>query len=111
MNMAYGFMQKGITDHIDLNHDGVHCGAVVVESFIAREGDPDFIPGSWVVGVHVPDNDTWNLIKTGELNGFSLEGIGHKKAQTVTFSVPDLLKGEKVLLCFLTRIFLGQRTT
>ncbi len=71
----------------------------------------DFIPGSWVVGVHVPDESTWNLIKTGELNGFSLEGIGHKKPQTLEFYVPDLLKGEKVLLCLLTHIFLGQRTT
>lgn len=92
--MAYGFLSKGITDSIDLNHDGLKSGAKVVESFIARENDPDFIPGAWVIGVHVPDESTWNLIKGGELNGFSLEGIGIKKTSKVEFEVPELLKGE-----------------
>ena len=95
--MAYGFLSKGITDSIDINHDGQKCGACVVESFIARENDPDFIPGSWVVGVHVPDVDQWELVKTGELNGFSMEGTGFKTPQIVDFNVPESLKGETLV--------------
>ena len=97
MNMAYGFLSKGITDSIDINHDGEKCGACVVESFIARENDPDFILVSWVVGVHVPDTDQWNLIKSRELNGFSMEGTGFKTRQTVQFNVPEILKGETLV--------------
>ena len=94
MNMAYGFLSKGITDSIDINHDGTKCGACVVESFIALENDPDFIPGSWVVGVHVPDESQWELVKSGEPNGFSMEGTGFKTATQIEFNVPEILKDE-----------------
>jgi hypothetical protein len=52
--MAYRFMAKGEPYRIDKEHDKKECGAFVVESFIARENDPDFISGSWVIGVHIP---------------------------------------------------------
>lgn len=96
--MAYGFMQKGITDQINIEHDGKPCGAYAVECFIARKNDPDgFIEGAWVLGVHIPNPDVWQMVKTGELNGFSFEGIGFKKNTTVLMDVPSELKGQTAM--------------
>lgn len=91
--MAYGFMKKSALAKIDLHHTRVPCGAVIVESFIAREDDPIYIPGSWVIGVHVPDKETWGLIKSGELNGFSIDGTGHRVPGTLEFELPEVLEG------------------
>ena len=87
--MAYTFLKNNYLTHVDVNHNNVLSGASVVESFIAREGDPDFVPHSWVVGVHVPDPALWEDIKTGKLNGFSLEGMSMKEQKTVVMNIPD----------------------
>ena len=72
--MAHDFLANKKNAQISKNHDGNSDKGCVVESFIAREGDPDFIAGSWVVGVHVPDIEIWKQIEKGELTGFSIEG-------------------------------------
>ena len=74
--MAHDFLANKKNSQISKSHDGNADKGVVVESFIAREGDPDFIAGSWVVGVHVPDTEIWKSIENGELTGFSIEGTG-----------------------------------
>ncbi|ALT58120.1 protease [Pseudomonas phage SM1] len=74
---------------LDLEHDGEdirNTGYYIVESFIAREGDPDFIPGSWVLGVKVLDSDIWNRILTGDLNGFSFEALVGLEPITLLYS-------------------------
>lgn len=72
---AYEFAKQGYG--IDVNHDNNDVtGAVhVIESFIAREGDPDFIVGSWVVGMHIADDTMWDQVLAGEINGYSYEAI------------------------------------
>ncbi len=92
--MAYGFMKKQAMDAIDTNHNRVPNGSVIVESFIAREDDALFIPGSWVLGVHVPDDETWGLVKSGELNGFSIDGHGVRVEAVLEIDMPDILAGE-----------------
>ena len=72
--MAYNFMKQGRNSQINENHAGYKDKGYVVESFIARKGDPDFIEGAWVVGVYVPDSEVWGRIEKGELTGFSIEG-------------------------------------
>lgn len=74
-DFAYGFMLCGFG--IDVDHDNVDVtGKVrIVESFIARDNDPDFIPGSWVVGCIVYDDEIWNKILSGDINGFSYEAL------------------------------------
>ena len=74
--MAHDFLANNRNAQISKGHDGNTNKGCVVESFIAREGDPDFIAGSWVVGVHVPDAKIWKSIENGELTGFSIEGEG-----------------------------------
>ena len=92
--MAYNFVRKGLASNIDVNHTQMPSGSYVVESFIAREGDPTFIPGSWVLGVKVPDPTVWQMVKSGELNGFSLDGIGVRTPKSLVIEMPELLKGE-----------------
>ena len=92
--MAYNFLRKGAPSNIDVNHSQEPSGSYVVESFIAREGDPIFIPGSWVLGVKVPDETVWQMVKSGDLNGFSLDGFGVRTPTTFAIEMPELLKGE-----------------
>ncbi|MCL4743847.1 MAG: hypothetical protein KJZ83_00380 [Burkholderiaceae bacterium] len=92
--MAYAFMRKGLVDKIDLNHSQEVSGCYVVESFIARDDDSIFIPGSWVLGVKVPDLVTWELVKTGELNGFSFDGIGVRVEKVIEIDLPQAIDGE-----------------
>ena len=92
--MAYNFMRKGVTSNIDVEHTQQRSGSYVVESFIARDDDPVFIPGSWVIGVKVPDPKVWGLVKSGELNGFSLDGCGIRTDSVFVVEMPELLKGE-----------------
>lgn len=71
---AFEFARQGYG--LDINHDQVDRKGqdlVVVESFIAREGDPTFIPGSWVIGMKILSDEIWQMVLDGELNGFSYE--------------------------------------
>lgn len=45
----------------------------VVESFIARQGDPAFTPGAWVLGVELT-SAAWDRVRGGEWTGFSVGG-------------------------------------
>lgn len=74
---AYMFMLCGFG--IDIEHDNVDVTggkAAVVESFIARANDPDgFIEGSWVIGMKILDDDTWEAVLSGDINGYSYEAL------------------------------------
>ncbi len=92
--MAHEFMRKGLVANIDVQHSQEQSGAYVVESFIARDDDIVFIPGSWVLGVKVPDPMLWQMIKSGELNGFSLDGKAIRVESMLEIAIPDTLRGE-----------------
>jgi hypothetical protein len=86
--MAHRFMENGRQHKVDCNHDNKEAHTnVVVESFIARKDDQTFIPESWVVGVHVPDQSIWESIKKGEINGFSLQARAMRSATTSKLEV------------------------
>ena len=71
--MSYDYMANPVAT-VDLNHDNNPTECQVVESFIVRDGDPVFQnPGAWVIGVHVPDDDLWAAVKSGEYSGISIE--------------------------------------
>ncbi|QIN95166.1 serine protease [Stenotrophomonas phage vB_SmaS_DLP_3] len=91
--MAYSFIRKGKLDQIDVNHDNKVVSAHIIESFIARKGDPDFIEGAWVVAVHIEDEEAWQMILDGELNGFSMEAMVSKEEVEVTVEIPPVVKG------------------
>lgn len=92
--MAYRFMKSLRLSSIDSDHNHVMIdGACVVESFIARKGDPVFIEGSWVVGVHIPDKKQWARVESGDLNSFSLEGYSFKEDAVIEIEVPPVISG------------------
>lgn len=92
--MAWNFMQSGNLRNIDREHDQrfVH-GDCIVESFIARTADPDFIPGAWVVAIHVPDPLQWSLVKNGTYNGLSMDGDADRLDKNIELEMPDKLEG------------------
>lgn len=92
--MAHEFLRKGLVHSIDTNHNRELSGSYIVESFIARPDDTTFIPGSWVIGVKITDPALWALIKSGELNGFSLDGIANRVESSIELDIPLTLNGE-----------------
>lgn len=99
---AYEFARKGYG--IDVNHDNVDVSSdvCVVESFIARESDPDFIPGSWVVAMKIFSDEIWQSVLAGEINGYSFEALcslqpvtieNFRNRQVVGVTEPDPFDG------------------
>lgn len=73
--MAHDFLASGRVNKIDVQHNLEESGCQVVESFIARKGDPDgFLEGSWVLGTRIIPDDLWDKVKKGEINGYSFYG-------------------------------------
>lgn len=92
--MAHAFTAKGEMGNIDVMHDNeVVPGCKIVESFIARKGDPDFIEGSWVVGMHVDNDDLWRAIKSEQINGFSMEAMVYRHEREVEIEIPPVVSG------------------
>lgn len=93
--LAHKFMQlPDLSRSIDTNHDNVPNGSYPVESFIAREGDPDFTPGAWVLGTKITDDEIWAAVKSGELNGYSFEAYVRKVPTIVIVSMVQDNVGE-----------------
>lgn len=92
--MAHEFVRSGKMSQIDVLHDNkVVKGCSVVESFVAEDTDTRFLPGSWVVGVHIPDKGLWDRVKKGEINGFSMEALVARHDQEVEIDIPPVVTG------------------
>lgn len=92
--MAYQFMRSRKTNMVDLMHNNrLVEGCAIVESFIAREDDTVFIPGSWVVALHIPDPDLWQDILDNKYNGFSLEALAYQTEVTVDLEFNPEVRG------------------
>jgi hypothetical protein len=94
--MAHGFLAAGKTCQVDVYHDNRcdddqigHSAGEIVESFVARKGDPDFIEDAWVVGVHIADDEVWKDIKDGKINGFSMQAEVHVREKILEIDIPD----------------------
>lgn len=95
--MAHDFIASGKAGQIDMYHETVPCGAEVVESFIARKDDPDFPEGAWVLGVRVEEGPVWDLIRKGELNGFSVDAFVSKVPKKVMVDLVQICMGDTEL--------------
>jgi len=77
---AHNFMRKSRA--IRFGHEREEK-ATPVESYIARKDfkmvDETITTGSWVLGVHVENDDTWQKIKSGDINSFSIGGTGTRE--------------------------------
>lgn len=93
--MCFGFMKTMKLDSVDSYHNNELVeGCCVVESFVARKGDPDFIEGAWVVGMHVNNDEVWEKIEKGEINGFSMEAMVQKTTVAVEMEIPPVITGK-----------------
>ena len=75
---AHDFLAKLNNKNVDVQHDFNPDDGAVVESFILRAADPMFPDtkiNSWVVAIKIANDETWALIKSGEISGLSLAGL------------------------------------
>jgi len=84
------YMRNKYLDNNDENHDGQAVKDVyVIESWIKEDmqdksnkyGYNDLPIGTWFVSMKVRNEDVWNKVKQGELNGFSVSGWFEEVAQ------------------------------
>ena len=105
-DFAYAFAVAGLNTNVinDIEHDNIDVtgDVYVVESFLARLGDPDFIEGSWVIAMKINNADLWQQVLAGDINGFSYEAlvamtpvkIENLRNRTITgITSPDPLDG------------------
>lgn len=90
--LAHSFMAKSLNSRIDIMHNNRPALAVAVESFIAK-GNSEFNEGAWVVSIKVHDDDLWDDIKTGKLNGYSMEAMVLKVPAIVELEITNQVFG------------------
>jgi hypothetical protein len=79
------YFKKGYQNNVNLMHDPnqVETGVTMFESFISdksrgiepMKGFEDAPDGSWFVSMLVENDEVWDKVKQGMVNGFSIEGI------------------------------------
>jgi len=79
------YFKKGYQNNVNLMHDHnqIETGVTMFESFISdksrgiepMKGFEDAPDGSWFVSMLVENDEVWNKVKEGLINGFSIEGI------------------------------------
>ena len=76
---AHDFAARGNHNNVSIMHNGEKIDASVVESYIAKRGDPLFTEGTWVAVIKVRDPLVWSAIEKGALRGVSFEGNGQRR--------------------------------
>jgi len=87
--IAKKFFEYNKMNNTDINHDDdITTKNTLLESWIVENPDMDkskamgfSVPkGTWMTSYKINDVETWNQIKTGKLNGFSIAGNFIEKA-------------------------------
>jgi hypothetical protein len=94
--MAHEFIRRLIEKGhlgIDVDHDNRPGRAEIAETFVARDGDPDFTPGAWVIGIHFLDPQLWDEVLKGEKGGVSFQAWVNKVVRTVEVATESQLAG------------------
>ncbi len=88
--IATKFLEENKQHNTDINHDNIIVEEnTLIESWIVKDPSMDKatamgfdVPsGTWMVSYKINNRETWNKIKNGELNGFSITGNFIEKAQ------------------------------
>jgi hypothetical protein len=79
------FFKKGYQSNVNLQHSSkdIVSNVTMFESFISdkergilpMKGFEDTPDGSWFGSFKVDDDNVWEMVKSGEIKGFSVEGI------------------------------------
>lgn len=107
---AHDFLTYGRA--VDSHHDHGPVGNVV-ESYLTREGNPDYPADVWVVRSRVYDAETLAEIDRGELTGFSIEFFSELKVRTLLVNGAKVRTGEiiapiPIFLSMVERPAIGQ---
>ncbi len=95
--LAHRFLADKLNDSIDLQHDNEVVQCYAVESFLARDDDPEYDTGTWVLTIKVDEEDSdniWNRVKSGEFNGFSVDMMVRKVSAIADVEVTPSVVGE-----------------
>ena len=88
MWQAWEWCAKADRSKVDTNHNYKESEVVPVESFRAREGDPDFKVGSWVVRGLTFNPEIGEKVDSGELNAWSWAGPVDRELSLARISHP-----------------------
>jgi len=86
------FFKQGYSNKINLMHDQLTDGVYVIESLIIDNERGSVAPkefekvpnGSWWGSMRVENDEVWQLVKDGQLRGFSVEGLfGQDKSRNI----------------------------
>ena len=99
------FLEKNRQSEATIEHEADVDGMIVVESWIVDSNTMDKstylgfdVPnGTWMITMKVHNDDVWNKVKKGEVNGFSIEGkfadrmmLNRQKAEMSNENLEDL---------------------
>lgn len=86
------YLMRGKQNNATLEHELKLNGMSLVESWIKEDMDKDKSSlygmtdpiGTWMIAMKVNNDDVWNnYVKTGKVNGFSIEGFFADKGQAL----------------------------
>lgn len=96
---AIKFQKDNLANKLDMNHSNqLLQGITIFETFVTDEervsqvkGFEDLPVGTWFIGAKVNNDEVWNKIKSGELNGFSIDAL-FKFEQAESLDGPTIQK-------------------
>lgn len=93
LKTAIKFQKDNLANQLDVNHNQqVLEGLTIFETFVTDEnrvtmanGFESLPMGTWFITAKVNNDETWAKIKSGELTGFSIDGLfSFKQYETLT---------------------------
>lgn len=98
LQTAIKFAKDNLANKVDENHDEqLLSGITIFESFVTSEnrvtlakGFEELPVGTWFITAKVNNDEVWNKIKSGELNGFSIDAL-------FKFEKAEILDNKEVL--------------
>lgn len=86
------FMRDQKTTMVNLEHQTTVDGCYLISSYIKDASNginpvqfKDVPDGSWMTSYKIENPDVWNKIKSGEINGFSIEGYINLELQPAPY--------------------------
>lgn len=82
-NAAYRWLMENKNHSFSIHHQNELKDVSVIESWVKEDeadkstalGFTNIPRGTWFISAKVDDEDLWQAIKNGEVNGFSIEGV------------------------------------
>lgn len=97
------FMQYQKQSSVNIQHEEFTKGVTVVESWIVTDPASDkstamgyeLPAGTWMVSMKVEDPGVWELVKSGVVRGFSIEGFFAQKAIEAAKITEDIMNKQE----------------